>query len=242
MRQALHIFRKDVRRLWPQILAVMLAIAYFAALDIRWSALGVGTAATASEYIVGAAIWLLIARTVHQESLLDENQFWLTHPYERASLLGSKIMMAVVAVSLPLFVADCLILSVQSLSVADNLGGLVLKQLLTAAWLILPPFAVASITRNLAEDAMVWLVGIAMALFAYFPRTDNEIGVAAHWFGGMTADRVRAANNYLRIADEQYAMSIAVVLLLAAIWHQYSRRGTKTSRFRRPEEARPGQF
>ena len=67
---------------------------------------------------------------------LTQNQFWLTRPYERGSLLFAKILMAVLVVGVPLFMANCVILATQSLPVAGNLGGLVLRQLITAIWLM----------------------------------------------------------------------------------------------------------
>lgn len=208
MKQALHIFRKDVRRLWRHIAAVMLAIACFAALDARTVA-GGENGSGIIEFVVCAAVWLLIARAVHEEALPGENQFWLTRPYERGSLLASKIMMAVFTVAVPLFVADCAILSMQSLPLGGNLGGLLLRQLVRAAWLILPPLAIASITRTITECVLVWLVALAIAGLGYFP--------------GTTVPDFRAVN-------EKYALIVALVLMPCALWRQYFRRGTRGSR------------
>ena len=98
-----------------------------------------------------------------------ENQFWLTRPYERNSLLISKLLMAVCIVVVPFFVADCVILLAQSLPLSENLGGLILRQFIVAGWLVLPPFAIASVTRSITEDIMVWIAGIAIAGLSYFP-------------------------------------------------------------------------
>lgn len=211
MKQALHIFLKDVRRLWLQIAALMLAIAYFADLDARLPAGNVvnGISTVTIEFIVAAMVWFLIARAVHEESPTGEDQFWLTRPYERGSLLLSKVMMVVCVVGVPLFVADGAILSVQSLPVAGNLGGLVLRQFITAAWLIVPPLTIASVTRSLTEDAMVWVAAIAIAVAGYFPGTSVPD---------------------FRAVSEKYPIIIAVALLLAALSRQYFTRGTRVSR------------
>src|SRR6185437_4308659 len=101
MKQAIHIFLKDLRGLWIQIAILMLLTGLFAATDIA------GAASTGGfpilRLIAGATVWFLIARTIHQESLSGENQFWLTRPYERRSLLTSKIFMAVFIVVVPFF-------------------------------------------------------------------------------------------------------------------------------------------
>ena len=149
MKQALHIFKKDVRRLWLLISILIVTIVLFALelnlrIGLRW------TSNSLAELLVVPLIWFLISLAIHEESLPGENQFWLTRPYDRRSLLLAKIMMAVVVVALPLFIADCVILSERSFSVAGNFGGLILRQFVKAAWLIVPPFAVASVTRNLS--------------------------------------------------------------------------------------------
>ena len=205
MKQALHIFLKDVRRLWLQIAALMLAIGYFVVLDIRLSVLGPeGSGTLYIEAVVGAAVWFLIARVVHEESMPGENQFWLTRPYERGSLLLSKIMMAVGVVGVPLFVADCVILSMQSIPVTEHLGGLVLRQFVIGAWLVLPPFVIASITRSITEDVMVWLVAFGIAAATYFPN-------------GMPFR--------LRDTNEKYLIAVgSCVNVLAVVWRQYLRR------------------
>src|ERR1700722_9173646 len=108
MKQAVHIFLKDLRALWIQVTTLMLAIGIYAVVDITITDTNLSSALFT--IAVGAAVWLLIARTVHQESLPGENQFWLTRPYERSSLLISKFLMALCIVTVPFFLADCIIL------------------------------------------------------------------------------------------------------------------------------------
>jgi len=205
MKQGIHIFLKDLRGLWIQVVTLMLVIGVFALVDITDANPG-GTMFT---LIVGAAVWFLIARAVHQESLPGENQFWLTRPYERNSLLISKLLMAACIVIVPFFVADCIILLAQSLPLAENLGGLILRQFIVAGWLVLPPFAIATVTRSITEDIMVWIAGIAIVGLGYFP--------------GNTIPDFRSSN-------EKYLILVALALMLAVIWRQYSTRGTKGSR------------
>lgn len=210
MTQAIHILRKDVRRLWRQIAFVMVAIGYFASLAFSKQAvvLGVLNGTSLIEPVMIGLVWNLIAALVHEESLNGDNEFWLTRPYRRQSLLAAKVMLAVLVVAVPLFIADCVIIGALSFSVSGNFAGLVLRQFFTAAWLILPPFAIASATRLLTEDLLAWLVTGAVAALAYFPNDDDV----------------------LRVAWEKIAIPVAVVLLLAAIWRQYTRRTVWSSR------------
>ena len=207
MKQALHIFKKDVRRLWLLISILIVTIVLFALelnlrIGLRW------TSNSLAELLVVPLIWFLISLAIHEESLPGENQFWLTRPYDRRSLLLAKIMMAVVVVALPLFIADCVILSELSFSVAGNFGGLILRQFVKAAWLIVPPFAVASVTRNLSEDLMVWIAGVAVVLGAYFPNSQDEV----------------------REVYGAYAIAVALILLAVIVWRQYSQRRTMMGR------------
>ena len=210
MTQAIHIFRKDLRRMWPQIAMVMLAIGYFVsmAFNIQVVVFNVVNGTSLIEPLICATVWFLIAGVVHEESLPGDNEFWLTRPYRRESLLAAKAMMAVFVVAVPLFVADCVILGALSLPVGGSLGGLVVRQLITSAWLILPPFAIASVTSSLTQDVMAWVAGIGIAAAAYFPDE----------------------NAALRVAYETYAIPVAVAMLLVVVWRQYRHRSTWPSR------------
>jgi hypothetical protein len=201
MKQAIHIFLKDLRALWIQVATLMLAIGIYALVDITSANDNPGGAIFS--LVVGAAVWFLIARAVHQESLPGENQFWLTRPYERNSLLISKFLMALCIVIVPFFLADCVILLAQSLPFAANLGGLVLRQFIVAGWLVLPPFAIATVTRSITEDIMVWIAVIGITI---------------------------AGLDYSHAFNERYLVLVALALMLAAIGRQYFTRGTKASR------------
>ena len=200
MKQAIHIFLKDLRALWIQVTTLMLAIGVHALMDITITDSNLGGALFT--VVVGAAVWLLIARTVHQESLPGENQFWLTRPYERNSLLVSKFLMALCIVIVPFFLADCIILLAQSLPFAANFGGLVLRQIVVAGWLILPPFAIATVTRSIAEDVMAWIAVIAIL-------SSKDAGP---------------------FDDRYHLVLLAEALMLAVASRQYLTRTTKSSR------------
>ena len=213
MKQALHIFQKDVRRLWIQIALLWVAIGYFAYLDIRLQATAVGFTdsqvdTVGIKILAGAIVWVLVARAAHEESLTGENQFWVTRPYEPTRLLAAKVLLAAVVVIAPFFVADCVILGAQQMPVVGNIGGLLLRQVVTATWLILPPLAIASVTRSILEDVLAWIVCGAVADICYFPGHHSLA-----WE-----------------STEMYWMVVAVALMLAVVWRQYRRRGIVLSR------------
>ena len=83
MKQALHIFRKDVDALRIEIgVFVLLALAF------GWTKIHVSNDEWTDPLIVLAASFL-IARAVHADALPGDRQFWLTRPYTRMSLLSA---------------------------------------------------------------------------------------------------------------------------------------------------------
>jgi hypothetical protein len=207
VKQALRIFLKDVRGLWGLITLLMAAIGCFALLD----AAGSSNAVIAVELIVMVSVWFLIGRAIHEDGLADDNEFWLTRPYDRGSLLAAKALMAVFVVAVPLLIANAAILAIQSLSIPTNLGGLALRQLYISFWLIAPPFAISSITRTAAQNVLAWIAMAAIALLTWFP--------------GITR-----ANNDFRFENEKYALAVALVLILSAALLQFFSRKTRWGR------------
>jgi hypothetical protein len=163
------------------------------------------------EVILTAAVWFLIARAIHEDGLADDDEFWITRPYERGSLLGAKILMAVFVVAVPLFFADAAILATASISVADHLGGLVLRQLYVSLWLIVPPFAISAVTRTAAQNVLGWIAMAAIAVMTWFP--------------GLVS-----MNNDFRLENEKYALAAALVIAGVAVWVQFSFRRTAVTR------------
>ncbi len=99
MKQVSHIFLKDVRRFWPEIVTSIGLLAAFG-----WNAMRswvlpeelVGVAGGWFEYkflpgVVYVALpvaWaFLILRVVQAESLVGDRQFWITRPYEWSARL-----------------------------------------------------------------------------------------------------------------------------------------------------------
>jgi hypothetical protein len=207
VRQAFRIFRKDVRALRLQIVLLMALIASFVWLDLH----PISTLVIGIEVILTAAVWFLMGRAIHEDGLADDDEFWLTRPYERRSLLGSKILMAIFAVAVPLFVADAAILSFQSLPVAPHLAGLALRQVYVSLCLIVPPFAIASVSRTGAQAVLTWIAMAAIAVLTWFP---GLVGI----------------NNDFRLENEKYALMTALVIAGVAAWLQFFFRKTALTR------------
>ena len=117
MRQALHIFKKDVRQLWFEIAIALIVTAAFAFIGARrgfWlddPGANRSVAWSMVQLMLPLAWWILIARVVYGEILPGDRQFWITRPYRWTSLLGAKLLFIGVFVNLPLLAADVIILA-----------------------------------------------------------------------------------------------------------------------------------
>ena len=213
MKQALHIFGKDVRRFWPQCVVVSFLFASYGTAR-RHTASGESALSVLAGVIV-VICWLLIASLVHEDSLAEACPFWITRPYSRMSLLAAKLLFISVFVFLPLLASGVLIEVRAGVNVPASAGTLLLFDLGIAMWLILPALAIGGVTTSLRMFA-----GMAIALFAaYYLVTGvmvRHIDVSA-------------------LAQAPYTVNFAGVLpmVLAAIgvvWLQYRARKTQWSR------------
>ena len=223
MNQVLRIFRKDVRQLWPQILA-WLALATLAAfLDPTYMRRN----PTAVEQLIQAALpiacWNLITAAIHAERLTGDRQYWLTRPISRGALAGAKAVFVLAFVNLPVLAIQAGILSSQRIPVFQHWSDLLWRQAFFTAFLILPGAALAAVTRNLKQVIVaILLVAVPVFLIELAPfvlRMGAELSllVIQMWSGDLWIRTVYLALTAL-------AAGIAVLAL------QYWRRATAVAR------------
>lgn len=183
MTQALHIFQKDARRLWPMILAVL---ALFALLASSGVPVASGSSATSLAqpdnllpFLTYIACWLLGAIVVQQDAPAQDSPFWLTRPYRRASLLLSKLIFLSAFVVLPLFVTGIVLEFRAGVSLSSNLLPFLEIESGYALWLIFPALAIATVTRSLFtfEAAFVALVFLRSAPARWLTQPSLDIHV-----------------------------------------------------------------
>src|SRR5579862_5464486 len=103
MRQALHIFAKDARRFWRDIVVVIFLYGAYAAIPPGAGRNFLMPLATL------LACWKLAASVVQEDGPAKDSPFWMTRPYGRGSLIGAKVLFAVVFVFVPMFVSGAVI-------------------------------------------------------------------------------------------------------------------------------------
>lgn len=183
MKQIFHIFRKDVRHHWPEIvLSLALLVAYAVEQPRNWT--GQPVENRLLSFLLGllpalmVLSWgFLIVRVVQGETLVGDRQFWLTRPYQWPKLLLAKLLFIVVFFHLALFVAQLALLKVAGFPVMASVRGLFFVHSLLAATLVLATLALASISSGIGQASLSLLVtfllitGIAL-LSTLYPDSD----------------------------------------------------------------------
>jgi hypothetical protein len=182
MRQALHIFKKDVRYLRYEITLVWLFAIAFAATHLRGPHAFIDPFLPQIFWFVGAAS--LVGRLVLAEAIPGNRQFWITRPYRWRSLLGAKLLFVIAFVNLPILVAHLFILIVDRFSLLPSIPGLLWLQLLLFAF-TLPFVAFATLTSN----KLFQLILFAFAALAWLMMASSNAGPLSGmaWLAGSIA-------------------------------------------------------
>jgi hypothetical protein len=184
MHLMLHIFKKDVRRLWWGVaiaLLIQIAAAWFDAVE---------DVAVPLHDLLMVTWAVLLALAVHEDPLVGDRQFWLTRPARWRVLLGSKLLFALAVVHVPSFVADIVVLAARGFRPWEWLASILTKQLMLAAARTLPIIALSAVLRSFAHLvlAAIGILGITF-LASIFHRSLSGAwtGVEAVRFVLMTA-------------------------------------------------------
>ena len=168
MQQILHIFKKDVRRHWPEILISLALLGLYAKLmthhadyygmiapnHIPWAEISAGS--IASLMII---FWIFLTiRIVQGERLVGDTQWWITKPYEWWKLLAAKEVFLLAFIGAPLLLVQLYLLHNAGFAIHSHFVGVVRMQFALALILFLPAVALASLTKNLGQALIVLLI------------------------------------------------------------------------------------
>jgi ABC-type transport system involved in multi-copper enzyme maturation permease subunit len=167
MRQAFHIFKRDLRQFWyaPIIVALLWAALDYIVVKTDLSGAEQGDSLQSIRVVVylflPLAIWFAVVQAVQSEALIGSVQFWLTRPYRRLSLMAAKVLFVIALVCIPLFVSDCTILAFEGFPILPSLTDLSLRFIAVGFWVVLPIAAIAATTRILTQSAL-FVVGLVI--------------------------------------------------------------------------------
>lgn len=209
MKQALHIFKKDVRHLrWELGFSVALMAMFVYAQVVR-SVLS-DTRAAILSYLLLAFWAFLCARLIQAEPIPGDRQFWITRPYDWGSLLAAKLVFVAACIGVPLLAADALILKVKGFSVASHSPGLLWSLLLIITSTLIAFCAFAILTSGLTQWMLAAIVTVGVE-YAIASIANGRVWAGVEW-----------------IRDYGY---VAIMFLVAAmvLLEQYKRRRTAWS-------------
>lgn len=221
MSLALHILRKDIRHLFPEILLTLaLTLAFAATAPAQWggsiaytfgiSALGV--IAPLLRILLPIAWLILIARLVHEESLVGDRQFWVSRPVPWTTLLLAKLLFVLAFLIVPFSLMQLYLLHHATFAIAPALPDLLLFQLRLAAIAFIPFFAIATVTSSFARQFLVALVALLYV-------------VGCFALGGQAM-----SHRFLAPGILTTALILLTLANLAVILLQYARRRTRLAR------------
>ena len=214
MRQIWHIFKKDVRRFWPQTLATLVLLAWFAN-DATWYLLP-SAAESWLNLLLPFAWAVLLGLAVLEDAVANDSRFWLALPCRGRTMLVAKSLFALTFVHAPYFIACSCIIAMRGFSPARYVPEMLEKQLLIALLVTVPAIALASLVRNAAHFALGVVLLAAGMILAQSLRAP---------YANVIMERYRDAGGSAVVALALLSIgSIAVVAL------QYARKSAKLAR------------
>jgi hypothetical protein len=217
MMQSLHILRKDIRHLWPDLsIYVALLIAASITIPMGWDEAAAWNAPLRTFIvllqILIPILWLvLIARLIHDEALVGDTQFWITRPYKWISLLSAKLLFLALCLVLPFVVTQWALLLQAGFNPIHTIAGQSLSLFQNALWVWLPFTTVAAVTSTLQRMFMSMLAAVLL------------------WIVVLTIVGSSGSQMSLPFAAETMAM-VMTALLLGILFYQYVTRNTFASR------------
>lgn len=221
MQQILHIFKKDGRRHWLEILISLVLLGLYAKImthpwdemtpnHVPWAQI---SAATLTPLMI--IFWIFhTIRLVQGETLVGDRQWWVTKPYEWWKLLAAKQIFLLVFIGAPLFLVQLYLLHNAGFAIHSHFFGVLGMQLAFVMVLFLPAVALGSLTKSLGQAFIALLITIVLV-----PTIISQLA--------------KVPNSGMSSAAEGFG-EIQGVLLLGSIvgaagW-QYARRKTSASR------------
>jgi hypothetical protein len=197
MKQIVHIFAKDSRRFWLEILiSLAVTVAFVRVYPVQWQVpnfaldgpdgmlghQGLQMLSGLLTALLPLTWWVLVGRVVMAERLVGDTQFWVTRPYVWWKLLSAKVLFLLVYVSAPFLISQWAILTEAGFDARHSAGGVLLSVVAMMAVVVMPLMALAAVIKSFVRMVLVVLgLVVALVVIAYFAF---GIGVMGGSVGG----------------------------------------------------------
>jgi hypothetical protein len=233
MSQIVHIFRKDCRRLWPIIAAVLVFIFmhdYGEATIPAGGAVAIGLSpytivailVSLSWLILPVLLFLLVVSAIQEESLVGGDKFWLTRPYDRLSLFLEKLLFVLLWALVPMLLHDVFLIRYFGFSLFSA-SSLLLWKSAQFGFFLLVAATVAVLSASFARALLIAVVALVIAALIFnvvlYVPSDSPVGSLTTNYENLAVLALAAGGAALVVAV-QYRFRItpvAVVLAIAAI-------------------------
>ena len=198
-----HIFKKDVRLLWPMSLFVVVAAALCA---LRTTLLGFFDQPVLDRltfflpYLVYLGVVIVAVAVVQQEALSDPQEDWLIRPIRRRDLVLSKVLFVLLTVNVPLMIVDAVQQLALHVPLSVSIGVAVSRALVMVFVFSLPALVLGAVTRSLIDAFVFGIVSaIGFAFLVMFATSALSPAYSARRFGERFQQRFpfRVANRSL---------------------------------------------
>jgi hypothetical protein len=222
-----HIFKKDWKLLWVFVIAVASLHWISAFILYKQGLFGedpmLEMLAETVPTLAFFGSMFLIAAIVHLETLPGVRQDWLARPIRRGSLLLEKFVFVVLAVEGPIVVANVFEGLANGFSLSSSLQAAASYAVCLLFFIILPIFALASVTRNMTE-AFIFGCGCTFIIGAY-------LMVAGYMNRSAHGTLISVTHSGIGWIGEIFRFALVAVAAGMILGLQYFRRKTITARF-----------
>ena len=186
-----HIFKKDVRLLWPLALSVVVLQALCVARTWFFGHFDQPAELAALTrnlpFLVYLGISLVGIAVVHQEPLPSIRADWLVRPIKRRDLALSKVLFMVLMVNLPIMLLDVVQQVALHFPLPESIGVAASRSIGLFAVFSLPALVLGAVTRSLL-DALVFVIASAIAFVclvaaAYTVLSPERLTFHTTWIG-----------------------------------------------------------
>jgi hypothetical protein len=187
MNQVVHIFRKDCRRLWRVIGAVLLLTflhGYGVMIDLGGGggySIGLSpymllyALAGLSVLLLPITLFLLVVSVIQEESLVGSDKFWLTRPYSRLSLFLEKLLFVVLWAVVPMLVHDVILIQHFGFPLSSAVGLLLWKGTQFAFFLLFAA-ALAVLSASFGRGLLLGIGAVVITLFSFYVALQSAHG------------------------------------------------------------------
>jgi hypothetical protein len=215
-----HIFKKDLRLLWPLAMAVAILHGITPLLVPMGSDLRFFLLLRLLAFGGPLASGFLITIAVHEDPIPGVRQDWLVRPIRRSDLILAKLLFAALAVQLPIWIANVAAFLVSGFSLPSALLAASEHFVVQMLVINLPFLALASVTRSLLElisGAVVVSLVVVVADAVGTPSAEPVMRTGLQWIETLTAYAVLFIGASVVLALQYFRRRTAVARIFTGV-------------------------